>query len=113
MRKLAHQLGADIQSEPRKRRWPLVLMILFLLIGLAPLAMEGAALCLGKWKEFMGASTNVPTPVLDQVSDSLHDMHTAFWLCITPFFRGLPWDPMIVLPAATIIMALAMFMLRR
>jgi hypothetical protein len=113
MRKLAYQLGEDIQAETPRRRWPTVLMVLFLIMGLGPLAMEGAAMCLGNWKEVMGVSTDVQTPVLDRVTESLQDLNGAFWLWVTPCFRGLPWEPTVVLPAATIIMALAMFMLRR
>ncbi len=113
MRKLAYQLGNDIQAETPRRRWPMVLMVLFLMVGLGPLALEGAAICLGNWKEFMGVSTDVRTPVLDQVSESLQDMNSAFRLWVTPFFHGLPWEPTVVLPVATIIMAVAMFMLRR
>jgi hypothetical protein len=113
MRKLAYQLGHDIQSEPRRSRWPLVLLVLLLIVGLGPLALEGAALCLGNWKEFIGASTDVRTPVLDRVQETMHDMSSAFWLEVGPFFRRLPWEPKAVLPAATIVMAIAMLMLRR
>jgi hypothetical protein len=113
MRKLPYQLGHDIQSEQRRSRWPLVLLILLLLVGLGPLVLEGAAICVGNWKEFIGASTDVRTPTLDRVQETLQDMSSAFWLEVTPFFRQLPWEPKVVLPAATIIMAMAMILLRR
>ena len=59
-------------------------MALILLLGLGPLAVEGIALCVGTWKEFMGVSDNVKTPALDGVQDSLNDMSDIFWSEITP-----------------------------
>ncbi len=113
MRKLAFQVGEDIHEEKPRSRVPLVLLSLLLLVGLGPLALEGGAVCVGYWKEFMGESADVRTPVLDQLQDSMHDASDVFWAEIRPYFRRLPWDPKMVLPAATIIMAVAMFMLRR
>ena len=113
MRKLAYQLGDSLQPEPRRSRLPLILVGLILLIGLAPLLLEGGSLCLANWKEFMGVSADVRTPVLDEIQDRLHDLRDTFWGEITPWFRRLPWDPQMVLPAAAVVMAIAMLMLRR
>jgi hypothetical protein len=115
MRKLAFQVGVDVTTEERRRsRWPRVLLILFLLIGIGPLALEGGAICLANWREFMGvSSTSANTPVLDQVQESLHDMNDGLWRQVTPWFRRLPWDPQRVIPAAALVMAVAMLMLRR
>ena len=68
---------------------------------------------MANWKEFMGVSANVRTPVLDGIQDRLHDLSDTFWGEITPWFRRLPWDPKMVLPAAAVVMAMAMLMLRR
>jgi len=113
MRKLAGQLGSEIQVEHHRSKWPSVLMALILLLGLGPLALEGIALCVGTWKEFLGVSGNVKTPVLDGVQDSLNDMSDIFWSQITPWFRSMPWDPKMVLPVAAVVMVMAMLMLRR
>jgi hypothetical protein len=113
MRKLAMQLGHDLQEERRKSKVPLYLFIVFLTIGLGPLAIEGGSICLSNWKEVMGVASNVRTPVLDNVQASLDDMRNYFWNEVTPFFRHIPWDPKMVLPAAGVIMAVAMLMLRR
>ena len=70
MRKLAMQIGDDIHEEKPRSRLPLVLVILVLLIGCAPLAIEGGSLCLATWKEFLGMPATVRTPVLDSVTES-------------------------------------------
>jgi hypothetical protein len=113
MRKLAGQLGSEIQVEHHRSKWPSVLMALILLLGLGPLALEGIALCMSTWKEFLGIADNVKTPVLDGVRDSLNDMRDIFWSQITPWFRSMPWDPKMVLPVAAVVMVMAMLMLRR
>jgi hypothetical protein len=113
MRKLGMQLGHDVQEESKKSKVPRYLFIVFLTIGLGPLALEGASICLSNWKEVMGVSSKVRTPVLDNVQAGLDNMKDAFWGEVTPFFSRMPWDPKMVLPAAGIVMAVAMLMLRR
>ena len=113
MRKLAGQLGSEMEVERHRSKWPSVLMALILLVGLGPLALEGIAVCVGNWKEFLGVSGNVKTPVLDGVQDSLNDARDIFWSQITPWFRSIPWDPKMVLPVAAVVMVMAMLMLHR
>jgi hypothetical protein len=113
MRKLAMQLGHDLQVERRNSKVPFYLFIIFLTIGLGPLALEGASICLSNWKEVMGVASSVRTPALDNVQASLDSMKDFFWGEVTPYFRRLPWDPKMVLPAAGVVMAVAMLMLRR
>jgi hypothetical protein len=112
MRKLAMQLGEDIQEQQPRSRLPAVLMVLTLL-ALAPLALEGASLCISSWKEYMGISATVRTPVLDALAGGLE---TARDSCRDQFgsvFRRIPWDPKMVLTAAAVVMGVAMLMLRR
>jgi hypothetical protein len=113
MRKLAFQVGEDIQEERPRSKVPLIFMGFFLFMGLGPLALEGASLCLSNWKEYMGIRAEVKTPVLDNFQDSVEDAREIFWNEITPYFRGLPWDPKMVLPAASLVMVGAMLLLRR
>jgi hypothetical protein len=112
MRKLALQLGHDFQEEKKRSKLPGIFMAIFLVIGLGPLLMEGTSLCLANWKELMGVSASVKTPVLDSVQENMESMQQAFWSEVTPFFRKLPWEPKMVLPAAALVMAVAMLMLR-
>jgi hypothetical protein len=113
MRKLALQLGHEIQEVKKRSRLPGILVVVFLAIGLGPLLMEGTSLCLANWKELLGVSASVKTPVLDCVQENLETMQQAFWSEVTPFFRQLPWEPKMVLPASALVMAVAMLMLRR
>jgi hypothetical protein len=113
MRKLAMQQGDDLQEEAKKSKVPFYLFIVFVTICLAPLAIEGASICLSNWKEVMGVSSTVRTPVLDNVQANLENTRDFFWDEITPFFRRMPWDPKMVLPAAGVVMAVSMLMLRR
>jgi hypothetical protein len=113
MRKLAMLVGHDVHAEHRKSKVPLCLFIFFLTTGLLPLAIEGASICLSNWKEVMGINSKVRTPVLDNLQVNLDNMKDLFWDQITPFFRRVPWDPKMVLPAAGVVMAVAMLMLRR
>ena len=113
MRKLAFQIGENIQEAPRRSKVRLFFMGFFLLIGLGPLALEGASLCLSNWKEFLGVRAEVKTPLLDEIQDRVEDARVTFWTEITPYFQRLPWDPKMVLPAASLVMVGAMLMLRR
>jgi|SRR5262245_58699525 hypothetical protein len=113
MRKQAWQIGDAIEEERRRSKLPTIFFVLFLVGGLVPIVVEGGAICLANWKEVMGVSSDVRTPVIDSVHDNLQSFSDTFWYQITPYFRRLPWDPKMVLPAAAIIMAVAMFMLRR
>ncbi len=113
MRKLAGQLGSEIPVEHHRPRWPGVLMALILLLGLGPLAIEGIALCVSEWKEFLGIADNVKTPVLDGFQNNLNDIQDIFRSQITPYLSSMPWDPKMVLPVAAVVMVMAMLMLRR
>jgi hypothetical protein len=112
MRKLATQLGHDVEAERPKRKLPLYFFFAFLTIGLGPLAMEGGSICLSNWKEVMGIASDVRTPALDNLQVQLDSVKDLFWDQVTPVFRSMPWDPKTVLPAAAVVMAVAMLMLR-
>lgn len=111
MGKLFGHLGSEIQVEHHRSKWPLVLMTLILAAGLGPLALEGMALCVGAWKEFLGISCDVKTPLLDSVQDNLNEMNSMVQSQIRHWFSSIPWDPKLVLPAAAFVMVLAMLRL--
>lgn len=113
MRKIAIRLDDDIREERRRSRIPLVFTGLFLLVGLGPLALEGAVMCVANWKEFMGISAEARTPTLDRVQETLEDMNESCRNYVNSWFRDLPWKPSIVLPIAGVVMSLAMLLLRR
>ena len=113
MRKLAGQLGSEVEVLHHRSKWPLVLIVLILLAGLGPLALEGSALLVGTWKEFLGVNCNVKTPLLDSLQDNLNDMNGEVMREVRHWFSSMPWDPKLVLPTAAVVMVLAMLMLRR
>ncbi|MGC8642862.1 MAG: hypothetical protein ACP5XB_23635 [Isosphaeraceae bacterium] len=113
MRKAVIQLGHEIHEERPRSRWPLFLLVVFLVLGLGPLALEGGAVCVANWKEFMGISAEARTPILDRARDSLHDLNETCNQQFRSWFRVLPWEPRMVLAVAGVIMGLAMLMLRR
>ena len=88
-------------------------MVLILLLGLGPLALEGVTLLIGTWKEFLGVSCNVQTPLLDSLQDNLNDMNGEVTRHFRQWFNSMPWDPNMVLPVAAVVMVVAMLMLRR
>jgi len=114
MQKLAYQLGDDLISDaPPRPRWAKIVLIALLVAGLVPLGLDGMSICLGHWKEYLGMRSEITTPTLDRVAECLHDLDTALWAKVAPWFYSLPWEPGVVLPVAIIVMALAMLMLRR
>jgi hypothetical protein len=113
MRKSVFRLDEEIIEDRPPSKLPLVFLGLFLLVGLGPLALEGGAICLANWREFMGISADVRTPILDKVQDTMHDLNEGCRQSCSYWFRALPWEPRMVLSVAGVIMALAMLMLRR
>ena len=113
MRKTVFRLDDEINEERPRSKLPLVFFVLFLVIGLGPLALEGASVCVANWKGIIGVSTEAPTPILDAVQDNLHEMNDGCRHFFSPWLRSLPWEPRMVLAVAGVIMALAMLMLRR
>lgn len=113
MRKATFQLDQEINEDRPRSRVPLIFLCLFLVVGLGPLAIEGTAICVANWKEFMGVSAEARTPILDGVQDALHVLRENCNQQFGYWFRGLPWEPRMVLAVAGVIMALAMLMLRR
>jgi hypothetical protein len=114
MRKLSYRLSDDlIEGAPRRSRWPRVFLVVLLVAGLGPLALEGAAISIGHWKQVLGVSADVRTPTLDRVGESLQDLSDTLWSQVTPIFSSLPWEPKVIVPATVIVMGLAMMLLRR
>jgi hypothetical protein len=113
MRKLSMQFEDEIHDERPRSRLPRLLMFILVLAAAAPLAIEGASLCMANWKEYAGTSAAVKTPVLDAISEALGTAREACGDQISPLFRRIPWDPKMVVLTAAIIMGVAMLLLRR
>ena len=117
MRNLAGSQGRHAKCDARSTagaRWPLVFLVLVFLVGLGPAALEGAASCLSNWKECLGVSCRrAGRPLLDNVQDNLDDSTKTLLGRSLPISASMPWDPKMVLPAAAVVMVVAMLMLRR
>jgi hypothetical protein len=78
----------------------------------APLIAEGVALCYAGWCDILDRPVVVRTPVLDSIGEHYQNARDDIRNAVSPYFQRVPWNPRIVLAAATVIMGLAMVMLR-
>ena len=82
-------------------------------VFLAPLAKEGAAICYAQWSEIMGKSTDVRTPIIDSVASGLQYARDLLADSLGSTFRRTIHDPTLALPVASVLVVLAMAVLRR
>ena len=106
-------LAPDASSDRGKSKLLLIVSISVLALLVAPLFMEGVALCYAQWCDVLGNSVAVRTPILDSIGDQLRTVQVDIRNALTPVFERVPWNPKVVLPIAVVIMALAMALLRR
>ncbi len=113
MRKVAVPLDREI--SPKRRRSKVLQLAVVVVLGLllAIPGVEGAAVCIGKWREVLGTNTEVRTPILDSISAELQAAHDSMSNWIHPHFQRLPWNPSYVLPIAAVVTVLGMGMLKR
>jgi hypothetical protein len=112
MRKLS--IGLEELELPRpSRRLPRRVVAITLAALVAPFVYESVAICVGNWRAAMGASSDVPTPVLDASLGILGRIRDEFAGLILPTFQHIPWQPSHVLVVAAVAMTASMLMLRR
>jgi hypothetical protein len=100
-------------AEKPRSRWPSIIALLVLGMGLTPIALDAGAWCIGRWKELLGIHADVRTPTLDAIQDALRDTNDELARSVSSYFRYLPWDPSTVLVVAAIVMGASILMLRR
>jgi hypothetical protein len=113
MPKFPMPIAHDVRSARPKRKPPLIAAIVVVGGLLAPLAAEGAALFYAQWCEALDGPTEVRTPIIDWLGDSLSVAHDQYWEPIAPSFEHAVRDPLIALPAALVLIVVAMLMLKR
>lgn len=112
MSKTPITLAPDIQPElPRRRLLP-ILSIVVTAPLLAPVIMDGVALCYGRWREVLGSPTDVRTPTFDAIGERIDAVREDLWYHVSSRFNRVPWNPRVVLSIAVVVMIVAMVMLR-
>ena len=104
---------ADV-IEPECSRTMRVRTIIWIAIGvlLVPLAAEAALLCYSQWSEVLGASTEVQTPILDSIGQSVADTRDSLAEALGPTWSAVMHDPYVALPLAAIFIVVAMTLLK-
>jgi hypothetical protein len=105
-------LAPDLKPD-RPRRKVLPILSLFIVASLlAPIIIEGAALCCGQWREMLGSPTEVRTPTLDAIGEQIGAIGEDLGYHLSSRFHRVPWNPRVVLAVALAVMFLAIVMLR-
>ncbi len=80
---------------------------------LAPLAAEGTAICYAQWRELMGNSTDVRTPIIDSIGSGIQNARDLLSESVGPTLQRTIRDPTLALPVASALIVVAMAVLRR
>jgi hypothetical protein len=105
---------ADEIEPPRSQ--PMRLRLIFLIalgVFLVPLAVETTEICYSQWCEVLGRASEVRTPIIDSIAQDLRDAHDSLADCVGPRWHAAICDPSIALPVSSVLIVLAIAMLRR
>ncbi|MFI5461006.1 MAG: hypothetical protein ACHRXM_36825 [Isosphaerales bacterium] len=112
MYKFPIAIAHDIRPERRSSKALRTATVVLLGLVLAAPVQEGVSLCIGQWREVMGTSTEVRTPILDSVHDRLQDAHQSVANSISNQFQTVPWAPSLVLTVAAVVVAVGVVILK-
>jgi len=110
------QIPLVIEIEPaRSQAGRLSLVALIFLAGLllVPLALEGALCCYGQWCEVLDRPIEVHTPMMDTIVTVLTCGNEWYDDRVGPSVHRALREPKIALPTATIMIVLAIVVLKR
>jgi hypothetical protein len=99
-------------ARPHAIRLRTVLLAAMVLV-LVPLAAEAALKCYGQWCEVMGSSAEVQTPIIDSIGEGIQTARASLAEDLGPAWYAATHDPYVALPAATILIVVAMALLKR
>lgn len=90
-------------------------MVLLIALGvcLIPLAVEAAAICYSQWCEVMGRANDVRTPYIDAIRQGFADARESLAEHVGPPWNAGIQNPSIALPVSSVLIIVAMAMLRR
>jgi hypothetical protein len=106
---LADEIEPPRSQPMRPRRIFLIALGLFLV----PLAVETAAICYSQWCEVLGRASELRTPIIDSITQGLGDAHDSLADCVGPRWHAAIRNPSIALPVSSVLVVLAIAMLRR
>jgi hypothetical protein len=106
-------IAHEIKPTPTKsiRTW--IIFIVGLGAILAPLVVEGTAICYAQWCEIMGKEIEARTPIIDSIAAALQSAHDLVADSLGPTFQSTIHNPNVALPVASVLLVVAMAMLRR
>ena len=113
MFKQAIPIAYEVKPTRSRSILPWIISIVAAGVFLVPLATEGAAICYAQWCEVMGKSTDVRTPLIDSMVSGLQNVRDLLTESVGPTFQRAIRDPTVALPAAAVLLVVAMAMLRR
>jgi hypothetical protein len=82
-------------------------------ILLGPLALEGVLCCYAQWCEVIGKSTDVNTPILDTIAQGHQNGREWLGEQVAPTLHRVLREPKIALPVSSILIVVAIALLRR
>jgi hypothetical protein len=106
-------LALDIRPARSSPRLARILPIFVVGVLLGPLALEGILCCYAQWCEVMGESTEVNTPILDALVQGHHNGREWLGDRVAPTFHRVFREPKIALPVSSILIVVAIALLRR
>jgi hypothetical protein len=106
-------IAYEVKPTRSRSILPWIISIVAAGVFLVPLATEGAAICYAQWCEVMGKSTDVRTPFIDSIVSGLQNARDLLTESVGPTFQRTIRDPAVALPAAAVLLVVAMAMLRR
>ena len=99
-------------ARPHAIRLRTILLATMVLV-LVPLAAEAALKCYAQWCEVMGSSAEVQTPIIDSIGEGIQTARASLAEDLGPTWHAATHDPYVALPAAAILIVVAMAWLRR
>ena len=113
MFKQAIPIAYEVKPMRSRSILPWIIAIVAAGVFLVPLATEAGALCFAQWCELMGKSIDVRTPLIDSMTSGLQNACDLLAESVGPTIQRTIHDPTVALPVASVLLVLAMAMLRR